>query len=48
MIRSVVKVRDGNETTWPPPECDAAPSFTVTGEPPSKVSVALVIHWLTW
>ncbi len=46
-MRRVVKVRVGNEMTWPAPECDAGPNVTVIGAPPSKVSVARVIHWLT-
>ena len=43
VMRSVVKVRAGKVTTCPGGVSDAGPSGTVTGCPPSKVRVTLVI-----
>ena len=43
VTRRVVKVRDGNVTTWPGGVRDAAPRGTETGSRPSKVMVTLEI-----
>ena len=47
VIRSVVKLRRGKRTVWPPAEREAAVSVVRNERPPSNWIVARVIHRLT-